>query len=143
MDVVGFTIFPFFFVGIWIVASFALANISGWTTLAKLYLCTQKFRGSVYSFQYARFGVVRYSSVLKIGSNNDGLFVVPILMFRMFHKPLLIPWSEIIAKPHKIYWIEGYLLTFTRTTSVTMFVSKWTFNMMKPYVTIEEELREA
>ncbi|MFO7899828.1 MAG: hypothetical protein R6V58_12310 [Planctomycetota bacterium] len=43
--------------------------------------------------------------------SEKGLYLVPFVIFRPFHKPLLIPWREIDAEPFKVLLWRAYRLT--------------------------------
>lgn len=65
--------------------------------------------------------------VLTIGGNEKGLYLVPMILFRLFHKPLLIPWTEIDARPAKRFLFKGYRLTFQSVPNVTLELYRRTF----------------
>lgn len=35
---------------------------------------------------------MHYRSCLNVSLSREGMYVVPLLLFRMFHPPLLLPW---------------------------------------------------
>jgi hypothetical protein len=90
-----FLVFPFFFVGLWVLVSYWIALVGGWRLLANRFRIQGTFRGQTWSLQSARMRWSSYSSVLIIGSNKTGLFIVPFILFRAWHPPLFIPWTEI------------------------------------------------
>ncbi len=91
---------PFFFVGFF---CFVLLNLSrlGWHKFTHVYGTDKEISGEEISFSSGRIGLMNYNSVLKIKYNEDGLYLRPELIFRVFHKPLFIPWEE-------IYFLENY-----------------------------------
>lgn len=89
-------VFPFFFVGMWIVAGYWVALSSGWRLLAKRFRLQQTFLGAKWTLQSARMRwLTQYNNVLTVGANNTGLFMAPLFLFRAWHPPLFVPWSEI------------------------------------------------
>ena len=38
---------------------------------------------------------ISYRNALNLDYNNEGLYIRPILIFRLFQPPILIPWEEI------------------------------------------------
>ena len=89
-------IFPFFFVGMWIVAGYWVALTSGWRLLAKRFRLQQTFLGEKWTMQSARMRwFTQYNNVLTIGADSSGLFIVPLFLFRAWHPPLFVTWSEI------------------------------------------------
>ncbi len=104
------------FVGTWIIISFALSRASGWAKLAQLYPAGRSFDGELIRFQAAQFRyATNYNGCLDFGSNYEGLYIVPMLPFRAFHPPLLIPWSDISARPFKLWTLWSFVeLRFDR-----------------------------
>jgi len=97
-----------------------MSLLSGWQELAKRFHHRGKFRGECNRFKEARLD--NYRLILDMGINEDGLYLVPTFPFRLFHKPLLIPWIEITAEPFK-GWPEypwrygwGYRVSFLNHT---------------------------
>jgi hypothetical protein len=89
-------IFPFFFVGMWIVVGYWVALVGGWRLLAKRFRLQATFTGQSWTMQSARMRwLTRYNNALTIGADTTGLFMVPFLLFRAGHPPLFVPWSEI------------------------------------------------
>jgi hypothetical protein len=123
-------LFPFFFIGMWILVLKKLSSMSGWATLAEHFHFQEKFEGKYYRFQSARLKKVNYSSTLEIGMNEMGLYMVPIILFRLFHQPLFIPWVEIKAEPFKAFLFKGYRLRFRSYPDITLEVSRKAFERM-------------
>ncbi len=107
LPVVPFAIgFPIFFVGLWVFITFIISRVGGWSTLAEHYRTQQPFFGTMIRFQAAQFRHgTNYNGGLNFGANSDGLYLVPLAIFRSFHPPLLIPWSDISTRPVKIWRI--------------------------------------
>jgi len=89
--------FVAFFVIVWCFVLWLAAWMSGWRRLAERFATAFEFTGEVSSFVSARIGIANYSGALIAGANDQGLYLVPIRIFRPFHRPLLIPWTEIEA----------------------------------------------
>lgn len=89
-------VFPFFFVGTWIVVGYWVALTSGWRLLAKRFRLQGTFTGQSWTMQSARMRwLTQYNNALTIGADTAGLFMVPFFLFRAGHSPLFVPWSEI------------------------------------------------
>jgi hypothetical protein len=127
-------IFPFFFIGMWCFVLRILSYMSGWTQLAERFHHSKKFQGTYYRFQSVKLGKVNFRSSLEMGVNDQGLFLIPTIIFRLFHKPLLIPWEEISAEPLKKFLFNGYRLSFRSSPGITMEIYKRTFEKMKGYL---------
>lgn len=105
-------LFVLFFVGLWCFVLFILSHASGWRRLAGRFEAARPFRGELLRFQSARLNWVNFRSALEIGADERGLYLVPMVLFRVFHRPLLIPWSEIEAEPFDHLILKGQQLTF-------------------------------
>ncbi len=112
--------FVVFFLGIWVVVSFTLSRVSGWTRLAQHYPADRSFDGQLIRFQAAQFrAATNYNGCLDFGANYEGLYIVPMFLFRAFHPPLLIPWSDITARPIKLWGIWNFIeLRFQRAPDI-------------------------
>jgi hypothetical protein len=54
------------------------------------------FTGQKWNMQSARMRwFSQYNNALTVGADVAGLFMVPFLLFRAWHPPLFVPWSEI------------------------------------------------
>jgi hypothetical protein len=116
--------FPFFFAGVWILVMSLLSMASGWRRLAESYQHAGEFRGELHRGQSARLRGVNFNRVLEIGVGEEGLYLVPMVLFRLFHKPLLIPWGEIEAEPFRRFLYQGVRLTFRSVHGVPLELSK-------------------
>ncbi len=123
-------VFPFFFIGMWVFVLKKISLRSGWATLAEQFHFQEKFEGRYYRFQSARLNKVDFSSSLEMGMNEMGLYLVPMILFRLFHKPIFIPWVEIEAEPFKRFLFKGYRLRFRSYPDITLEVFKKTFERM-------------
>ena len=100
-------VFIVFFAATWALVSFALSRFGGWTTLAGYYPADHPFEGPLIRFQAAQLRRgTNYNGCLNFGANYEVLYIVPMLPFRAFHPPLMIPWTDITARPFKMlrYW---------------------------------------
>jgi hypothetical protein len=119
-----------FFIGLWILILKMLAVMSGWTILAERFYYPATFDGRYYRFQSAWLNKVNFRSSLEMGMNIMGLYLIPLILFRLFHKPLFIPWEEITAEPCKRYLIQVYRLRFKSSPAIALDVYKKTFERM-------------
>jgi hypothetical protein len=79
----------------WTGISFLLSWLSGWRSLAERYRTGGAPDGERISWTSARIGSVSFRSCLNLTLAPAGLFLVPLLPFRMFMPPLLIPWADV------------------------------------------------
>src|ERR1051326_4209736 len=88
--------FPLYFAGSWVLSTYLVAATSGWRLLAARFRAQGPFTGPTWRFQSARMRwMSNYNGALTIGADVTGLFMVPMLIFRAWHPPLFIPWTEI------------------------------------------------
>ena len=119
-----------FFTALWILILKLLSVLSGWTTLAERFYYQGTFDGRYFRFQSAWMNKVLFRSSLEMGMNVMGLYLIPMILFRLFHKPIFIPWSEIEAEPIKRLMIQVYRLRFRSCPNVSLTVYKKTFERM-------------
>lgn len=105
-----FWIFPIIFFGVWFFVAFLVGRVSGWNTLADCYRAQQPFFGTQFRMQGAqlRYGS-NYNNCLTFGSSAEGMYMVPMVLFRAFHAPLLIPWHEITATPINLWRFWNFI----------------------------------
>ena len=88
-----------------------LALVAGWPSLARRYPATHQPPGEELSFQVYGVGGVRENGVTVLVVSPEGLFLRPIIFFRVGRRPLLIPWEAIeSATPGPFRWRPSYLL---------------------------------
>ena len=134
-------VFPFFFVGGWCIVSWRLSVMSGWTRLAERFHYPDKFQGRRFHSQTAKLGRVSYGYSLEMGASEQGLYLVPMLLFRLFHKPLLIPWDELRAEPFKALFFKGYRLTFRTFPGITLDMPNRTFGRIAEFLKPQTRLQ--
>ncbi len=81
--------------GAFSLTNFVRATVSGWRRLARRYAAGALEPGRQEHFVWARVGRITYQHYLNVGGDARGLYLAPLYVFRMFHPPLLIPWSDI------------------------------------------------
>ena len=114
--------------------------ISGWNELAERFRYSGKFKGRIYRFRAggpSRWPPIGESSAigtLSVGMNDDGLYVVPMIPFRLFHQPLLIPWTEIRAAPYVRLFFLGYRVSVRSVPDVALYFHGWWFYDAAPHL---------
>jgi hypothetical protein len=87
-------IFPFFFIGMCVLVPY-LVSKKGWADLVAKYRYDSEFSGTRVGLISASINSMNYQNSLVLKYNNSGIYLRPILLFRLFHKPIFIPWNEI------------------------------------------------
>ena len=99
-------IFPFLFRGMWVSATFIISKM-GWSDLASKYQTNAVFTGDKAGLISASINNANYKNSLILKYNEEGLYLKPIFLFSLFHKPILIPWEEIKeVRDKKIFFYD-------------------------------------
>lgn len=89
--------FPVFFVAVWCGALGLVSLVSGWRSLAKHYRGEPASVVERVTFGSGQIGLLRahYNNSLSVSVGPSGVGLKVLLPFRLFHPPLLVPWSDI------------------------------------------------
>ena len=79
------------------------ARFSGWTALAKAYPAgEQPVGGAMFRRRSGQMKWrLKYDRCLRVIIHRTGIYVVPHLVFRLFHPPVLLPWREVQSVTEK------------------------------------------
>ena len=114
-------IFPFLFIGVWLLSTTLMAVFSGWTTLAQHFPDRDDRPLKVLRFQSARLGKggrwnpwggVSYGSCLRFDICAGGLRVKIWRIFGPFSRPFFVPWDKISVEEQRIFFFRTYRLAF-------------------------------
>ncbi len=86
--------FPVFFIGMFVFIIFFLSK-KGWSDLAREYQTDNAFEGERVGIISAAINGVNYNNCLLLKYNDEGFYLRPVLIFRLFHKPIFIPWKAV------------------------------------------------
>ena len=113
-------IFPVYFVALWIVAGYWIALVGGWRLLAKRFRMQETFAGEKWHMQSASMRYLsNYNNVLTVGADNAGLFIVPFILFRAWHPPLFVPWTEItVSNTTQLFFFKYVVLSLGRSEEI-------------------------
>lgn len=98
---------------IWILVSFIISRVGGWSLLARVYLAqADTLDGDSWRFQsiQMRWGT-NYGNCVTVRADPLGLGLSVLFLLRLGHPPLLIPWPDITMVTVKKFrffpsWIE-------------------------------------
>jgi hypothetical protein len=107
---------------------------SGWRRLARAFGNPSLVAGAPTRFLSARVGHVEYSGMQNAWAGDFGLALVPMWMFRPFHPPLFIPWTEMETEPLADTLSSGVRLAFPSVRGVRLRISGRTLNLVRPYL---------
>lgn len=105
-------IFPFFFIGMWVLICIILSKMGGWGKLAEKYEYADHFDGNKWHFQSFSFGKVNYSSCATIGANLSHLYLSVLIFFRIGHPKLRIPYNDFTGKESKEFLLNCVIVNF-------------------------------
>jgi hypothetical protein len=82
---------------IWILVTFIISRVGGWSLLAKAYLAqANTLDGESWRFQSIQMRwATNYGNCVTVRANPLGLGLSVLWLLRIAHPPLLIPWSDI------------------------------------------------
>lgn len=115
-----FLILPAFtvvFALFWSLIVFVIAHTGGWAGLAKAYPANRKPEGRTWNWRTIRFGLFgNYRNSVDVTLSDAGLHMYPIFVFRIGHKPILIPWTAVSDAHRRDLWFSP---TLTLSVPVT------------------------
>src|SRR4051794_6773901 len=99
------TVFPFFFVGLWLFVTTVLGFLSGWFDLQRHYpkgdepaLLTLRWRSGSMGMG------VSLSGILTLSACSSGLRIGIFRLFGLFQRPFFVPWDEIEAEQTTLFF---------------------------------------
>jgi len=87
--------FAVYFILIGVTSSFLLSRLGGWGSLAKRYRTARALPAHRRSFQRGQMRSLISYSVLTTASDAEGLYLSILLLTRLGHPHLFVPWAEI------------------------------------------------
>lgn len=121
-----FVIAPVYAVALCMLVSVVISYIGGWSSLAKRFATKQPFSGERWTGQSGQMRwIAGYHNCLTLGANEKGLFLATMILFRVKHPPLLIPWNEISITPKRLWILGDFVrLTLGRQESVPLLIRR-------------------
>lgn len=124
-------LFPVFFFLMWILMTFFI-SLFGWRTLAKRFKFMDKFSGDRVGMISAKINFTNYNNAIILYYNEEGFYLKPIFLFRLFHPPVLVPWSEVKdAQEKKFLFFKNYDLTIGTPKLCTIKLQGSTFKKIE------------
>jgi hypothetical protein len=123
-----------FFLLVWCLVLLLIAWLGGWRRLSKRFGQGRLFYGDIIRFACGQVGLSNYSGVLKVGASDTGLYLVPIGLFRPFHPPLLIPWTEMEAVEEGVGRLQRVQLRFPALPRASIVLYGRAVACMGPYL---------
>ncbi len=79
----------------WSLVVLLISSVSGWRRLSQDYASSFPPHGQAFLRQTGKVGPSSYRNSLDVHVAPEGLFLDVLFIFRIGHKPLLIPWHEV------------------------------------------------
>ncbi|MDR3746046.1 MAG: hypothetical protein P4K80_07955 [Acidobacteriaceae bacterium] len=97
-----------YFVVFWAGVGVLISVVGGWRSLAQRYRTERTFPDHKRWLQSGQmYRMVGYNNVLTVASDNEGIYLGVLFLFRIAHPPLFIPWSEIeIETPQQKFFVS-------------------------------------
>jgi hypothetical protein len=100
------TIFPVFFVGLWLFVTAALGLVSGWFVLARRYPDRPEAAILRIAYLSGKLGAVRVNGALKLSTCPSGFRIGMMRLLAPFSSDFLVPWEEITVVRRDV-WLAG------------------------------------
>jgi hypothetical protein len=109
--------FPLF----WCFISYIIGQAGGWAGIHARFGGPPGPIPAGRSFEAGRIGIAKYNGVLRIAHDRFGLYLSVMVLFRVGHPPLFIPWNEVgPATRVKQLWTERVRFTVGHPVITTM-----------------------
>jgi hypothetical protein len=106
-------IFSAYFVCLWCRVAAVISLTGGWFQPSRKYRRVRPFDGVSDGLRSGRMRWFTHSrNCLRLGANEDGLYLAISFLFRFMHAPLFVSWNE-IEVCRKKRWLFGEYVTFT------------------------------
>jgi hypothetical protein len=107
----------------------------GWSDLANENQFEDFFEGERVGVISAAVNGVNYNNCLLLKYNGEGFYLRPVFIFRLFHKPLFIPWKAIKdIRDKKMLFVQQKELVIGDPTIAIMQMRKPTFSKIERMV---------
>lgn len=120
--------------GVWILVLWILSISSGWRRLARQFDAPPLAPADTRRLGNVFIGTVRYNGVLRLAIDDRGLLLTPYLIFRPFHRPLLVPWSEMRIEEATGRTVGGWQLAFPSVPGTRIVLPQSVLNALRSYI---------
>jgi len=113
----------------WCLVCFLIGLASGWSSLSRRFAAQSepcgetRQAGPLFYSVYLRFWG-HYSSVVRVISATDALYLSVLLPFRPGHPPLCIPWNEINFGRTRFLWQKFIVLTLGNEEQIPLRITE-------------------
>lgn len=118
---------------LWSGVVFLMSYLSGWQRLALKYKAPLPTR-RLYTGISGRIGGVSYNGILRLGFNENGLYLHVMSLFGIGHPPLLFPWS-MLKNLHETDFLMSYSAKCT-IDGITISLPARYFATLQSYISV-------
>ena len=115
------------FVVFWCALSCLISLIGGWHALARRYRARGPLEGTTFWFVSMLLGqgirTASYGGCLFVQLSEHGIAMVIFPLLRLFHPPLLIPWSAIARCQREKLWFREYTAIYLSNPNTRLLVA--------------------
>lgn len=112
---------------VWLLVCYLLSQAGGWRRLASDYGNRLPYTGKVHRGVSGLLrGFAQYRSALVVGVDQYGLRLEPVALFKPFHSPLCLPWSDLVGvRDEEVLKLrEVTTLTFRKHPTLTVSLAR-------------------
>jgi len=121
--------FAVYFVMLWCFVCIVLSVMSGWFALSRRFHKQSDPYGETRSAGPFSYGIrmrfrIGYGNVIRLTAAEDALYLSILLLFRIGHPPLRIPWQDVQFGRSKFLWQQYVVLTLGKQERIPMRISE-------------------
>lgn len=118
-------IFIALFIAFWFVLMLLIARLTGWAAWTEFYRASSPFTGTRWRFQSIQTRwLTHYGNCVTVGANEEGLYLAVLILFRIGHPPLFIPWRDVSVGTKKCLFGNVVELRFQATPAAPVYLSE-------------------
>jgi hypothetical protein len=108
-------------VGMWVAVTGLLASMSGWPDLADTFPARERPQGTLLKRSVFKVGAVGENGVTMMIPTTQGLYLEPMILFRIRRPAVLVPWNRIrFVESHRVLWKRSLTLDLGGITTMRM-----------------------
>ncbi len=120
---------PVYLALFWCLLCYGISFLSGWHSLTRRFRAQHEPYGQTASALFSIRGVrmrfrTNYDNIIRLTVAEDALYLSVLLICRIGHPPLSIPWSEIKIRKAKFLWMRFVLLTLGEREKIPLRISE-------------------
>lgn len=113
------------FVSIFVFVMPLVAKMGGWSLLAQHYAVQLPFAGQRFRFRSAQLrGHTNYGNCMTFGADSFSLYMAVIILFRVGHPPLLIPWQDVTMREVRAWLVPAVEMRFAKEPQINVRISR-------------------